>query len=151
LLWKEIDFRNILDSMIILWTNPNNKAKMPNQAQSQKSKKYNLVDRTSSFGEDIILFVQMLLNSSINDILIKQIVRSATSIGANYMEADCCDSKNFFCYKISLCKKESKETIHWLKMILKANPMQTEEIETLKQEVHELTLIFSKILINTKK
>jgi four helix bundle protein len=124
---------------------------MPNQAQIQKSKKYNLVERTSSFGEDIILFVQMLLNSSINDILIKQIVRSATSIGANYMEADCCDPKKDFCYKISLCKKESKETTHWLKMILKANPMQTEEIETLKQEVHELTLIFSKILINTKK
>jgi four helix bundle protein len=123
---------------------------MTNQTQSKKIKKYDLVDRTSDFGENIIILVQTLFNNAVNNVLINQITRSATSIGANYMEADCCNSKKDFCYKISLCKKESKETIHWLKMILKANPKKIDEIKVLIQEVHELTLIFSSIIINAK-
>ena len=47
-------------------------------------------------------------------------IRAATSIGANYMEADSADSKKDFRHKISLCKKESKEATHWLRMIAKS-------------------------------
>ena len=82
----------------------------------------------------------------INNNLVGQIVRSGTSIGANYMEADAAESKKDFKHKISICKKESKETKHWLRMIAKANPTKLEESRVLWKEAQELTLIFSSIL-----
>ena len=67
------------------------------------------------------------------------------------MEADGAESKKDFRHKIALCKKESKETKHWLKMIAKANPHKNTECQRLFQEAQELTLIFSSILLSKKK
>jgi len=120
---------------------------MSNQAQNPKSKKiYDLSERTALFGENIIEFVKMLPKNFINNPLISQIVRSGTSVGANYMEADGAESKKDFRHKIAICKKESKETMHWLRMIAKANPDRREECRKLWKEAHELALIFSAIL-----
>ena len=110
------------------------------------NKKYDLEERTASFGESIIEFVKTLPHNIINKPLINQIIRSGTSIGANYMEADGAESKKDFRHKISICKKESKETKHWLRMIAKANPKKAEECRKLWAEAQELTLIFSAIL-----
>jgi len=74
------------------------------------------------------------------------LVRSATSIGANYMEADCAESKKDFIHKIGVCKKEAKETTHWLHMLATAEPTEKEKCRKLWQEAHELTLIFSAIV-----
>ena len=74
-----------------------------------------------------------------------QLIRSATSIGANYMEANEAASKKDFKNKISICKKESNETKHWLRMIAKANPGKKERCKVFWKEAHELTLIFAKI------
>ena len=119
---------------------------MPNQDQNPKSKKiYNLEERTAKFGEDIIEFAGTLQKSFINNPLINQVVRSGTSIGANYMEADGAESKKDFKHKIAICKKESNETLHWLRMIAKANLDKKEECRKLWKEAHELALIFSAI------
>jgi four helix bundle protein len=104
------------------------------------------VERTSRFGGEIILFIKTIPENIINRPLISQLVRSATSIGANYMEADCAESKKDFNHKISICKKEAKETTHWLHMFAIANPDKKEECRKLWQEAHELTLIFSSII-----
>jgi four helix bundle protein len=88
--------------------------------------------------------------NGINYELIKQIVRSGTIIGANYMEADAAESKKDFRHKIALCRKESKETKHWLRMVVKANPEKRNECEQLWREAQELTLIFSSILSKSK-
>jgi len=77
--------------------------------------------------------------------LISQVVRSATSIGANYCEANDGVSKKDFKNKIGLCRKESKETKHWLRMIATANEEIKEETRILWQEAKELNLIFSQI------
>jgi four helix bundle protein len=106
---------------------------------------YDLEERTALFGERIIELAQALAHNRVNEVLIKQIVRSGTSVGANYMEADSAGSKRDFKYKIDLCRKEAKETKHWLRMIAKANPKEREAIRSLWQEAHELTLIFSSI------
>ena len=79
------------------------------------------MERTAKFGEKVIEFAQGLIENSVNKPLKSQIIRSATSIGANYMEADGADSKKDFLHKIGLCKRGSKETMHWLRMIAKAN------------------------------
>lgn len=124
---------------------------MPNQAQSSNDKKkYDLEERTARFGEAVIELVKTFPQGPINAPLISQTVRAATSIGANYMEADGAESKRDFQHKISICKKESKETKHWLRMIAKANPDRQDECRKLWKEAQELTLIFSSILLSKK-
>lgn len=119
---------------------------MPNQIQNPNDKKYDLEERTAIFGEVVIKFVKTLPDNVTNKPLISQFVRSVTSIGANYMEADCAESKKDFKHKISICRKESKESMHWLRMIAVANPNKKEECRKFWKEAHELTLIFSSIL-----
>jgi four helix bundle protein len=113
--------------------------------------KYDLEERTAKLGERIIDFVKTLPKNTINNELIKQIVRSGTSIGANYVEADGAESKKDFRHKIAICKKESKETKHWLRMIARANPNRKDECKELWNEAQELTLIFSSILSPKKR
>ncbi|MEW6407348.1 MAG: four helix bundle protein [Patescibacteria group bacterium] len=109
------------------------------------AKKFDLEERTAKFGENIIEFVMKLPKNSINNPLISRLIKSATSIGANYMEANGAESKKDFLHKIHLCKKESKETMHWLRMIAKANQNYSENCRHFWQEAKELTLIFAKI------
>ena len=124
---------------------------MPNEAQNPNDKKkYDLEERTARFGEAVIELVKTFPKDPINNPLITQIVRAGTSIGANYMEADGAQSKRDFRHKISICKKESKETKHWLRMIAKANPGRQAECQELSREAQELTLIFSSILLPKK-
>lgn len=80
---------------------------------------YDLEERTAKFGESILDFVQLIPKSSVNQPLVRQIVSSGTSVGANYMEADGAESKKDFKHKMSICRKEIKETKHWLRMIAK--------------------------------
>jgi len=110
--------------------------------------KYDLEELTAVLGEKIIEFAKFLQRNLINNSLISQVVRSGTSIGANYMEADAANTKKDFRYRISLCRKESKETKHWLRMIARANPAFINETRLLWKEAHELTLIFSAIINN---
>ncbi|MEK7085163.1 MAG: four helix bundle protein [Patescibacteria group bacterium] len=107
--------------------------------------KYDLEERTARFGESIIMFVGSLPRNEINRPLISQLVRSATSIGANYMEANEASSKKDFKNKVSICRKEANESKHWLRMLAHANSVQREKCKDLWKEAHEITLIFSKI------
>ena len=124
---------------------------MSNQIQNTNDRKYDLEERTAKFGEEIIEFSKSLTQDVINKVLIAQLVRSGTSVGANYMEANGAESKKDFNHKISICKKEAKETEHWLRMIARANPDKKEICRKLWQEAHEFTLIFSSILLARKK
>jgi four helix bundle protein len=117
---------------------------------TNEGRKYDLEERTALFGEAVIEFVKMLPNNPINNPLISQIVRAGTSVGANYMEADGAESKKDFQHKIAICKKESKETKHRIRMIAKANPDRGNECKKLWREAQELTLIFSSILLSKK-
>ncbi len=113
----------------------NAKAQIPNEVQISNDKKaYNLEERTARYGEEILMFMKTLKRDDINRPLISQIIRSGTSIGANYMEADAAESKKDFRHKISLVKKEAKETKHWLRMIAKANPQRKDELKVLWNE-----------------
>jgi four helix bundle protein len=123
---------------------------MPNQAQSSNAKIFDLEERTAKFGEDIIKFIKTIKIIEINRPIILQLIRSATSIGANYCEADGAESKKDFQHKAGICKKESKESKHWLRMLAITNEERTEECRKFWREAQELTLIFSKIISNSK-
>ena len=115
---------------------------MPN-VQNQK---YDLEERTAKFGENIIDFTNKISKNPVNIPLIGQLVRAGTSVGSNYCEADCAESKKDFEHKLAISKKESKESKHWLRMISRANPQFREEARKLWREANELNLIFSAII-----
>lgn len=117
---------------------------MTNQDQNLKPK-FDLEERTAKFGEDIIKFCKATYTNRINGNIFSQLIRSATSIGANYCEADGADSKRDFHSKISICKKEAKETKYWLRMVTVCNPELREQCRIFWKEAQELTLIFSSI------
>jgi four helix bundle protein len=112
--------------------------------------KYDLEERTAVFGENVIAFCRRVRPDIITTPLLSQIIRSSTSIGANYCEANGASSKKDFRNKIFICKKEAQETKHWLRMIAKAAPEHQEDSRKLWKECQELTLIFQKILTSLK-
>lgn len=107
--------------------------------------KYDLQERTAKFGEAIIVFCKTLDKSTISSPLISQIVRSATSIGANYMEANSASSRKDFTNKIFICKKEAEETKHWLRMLSSCFSDKKDALGVFWKEAQELTMIFQKI------
>ena len=117
---------------------------------TQNAKKYDLEDRTLEFGKRIIHLVKDLPKNTINFNLCDQIVRSGTSMGANYREANETETKKDFCFRIRICRKEGKETIYWLKLIEEANPELKDKIAPLLQEPTELVKIFAAILEKSK-
>ncbi len=112
--------------------------------------KYDLEERTALFGEKTIQFCRDQSKDVLSVPLISQIIRSSTSIGANYMEANNASSRKDFKNKIFICKKESQETKHWLRMLSVALPHQKVILRQLWQEAHELNLIFQKIIKTLK-
>lgn len=115
------------------------------------SKIYNLEERTAKLGESLIKFCKTLSQDTISKPIISQIIRSSTSIGANYMEANNASSKKDFQNKIFICKKESQETKHWLRMLSVCFPERNDELKLLWKETQELTMIFQKITNSLRK
>ncbi len=116
----------------------------------QLSNKYPLEERTAKFGESVIDLCKTINTDIISGPIINQLVRSGTSIGANYMEANGASSKRDFQNKIFICKKEAQETKHWLRMLAKCIPTRKEELRKIWVEAQELTLIFQKITSTLK-
>jgi len=92
------------------------------QFSNNKTNNYDLEERTAKFGEDVIDFVKSIKRNSIDDSSIRQLIRSATNVGANYCEANNASSKNDFRNKIYICKKETNETKYWLRILTRINP-----------------------------
>ncbi len=113
--------------------------------------KYNLEERTAKFGENVIVLCRSVNQDAVTKPIINQLVRSGTSIGANYMEANGASSKKDFKNKIHICKKETQETKHWFRMLVICVPEKKDEIRILWKEAQELTLIFGKIISTLNK
>lgn len=82
--------------------------------------------------------------------MIEQTIAAVGSIGANYCEANEAESKKDFIHKIGIAKKEIKETKHWLRLLVFANPSFQHEFNRATKETQELLLIFSKILSTSR-
>jgi len=118
---------------------------------SNGANKYDLEERTARFGEAVILLCKKIASDNITKPLINQLVRSGTSVGANYMEANGASSKRDFINKIFICKKEAQETKHWLRMLSPCvSDIIQNELRALWKECQELTLIFQKIASSSR-
>lgn len=107
---------------------------------------YNLKHRTQQFGFECIKLVKSISFNPITNPLITQLVKSSTSIGANYQEADGAESTKDFYHKIGISLKEAKESTHWLLMLDAAVRDKKSQIEDLIKESTELSLIFGSII-----
>ena len=114
-----------------------------------EKKPYDLEERTALFGEAAIEFVKSIPISPVTRRLIDQLVSAATSVGANYCEADDAVSKKDFRHKISICKREAREAKFFVRMIVKAVPECRDRTTPIWQEAKELHLIFAKIYRGT--
>lgn len=117
---------------------------------SVNTRKYDLEERTAKFGESIIELVKNTPRNVITLPLVDQLVRCGTSVGANYCEADDAESKKDFKHKIGICKKEARESKHFLRMLAKAAPELLEETKKNWTEAKELHLIFNSIYNKVK-
>jgi four helix bundle protein len=124
--------------------NPNTQAS-PESDDLAKSR-YDLEERSAKFGEAVLAFAKRVKVDTVTAPLVSQLVRSSTSIGANYCEADDAESRRDFRHKVGICRKESHETKHWLRMIAAAVPELKVDARPLWQEAKELNLIFGAII-----
>jgi four helix bundle protein len=118
-----------------------------------KRRVFDLEERTARFGEDIIRFCKRVKLTPITEPLVRQLVKSGTSVGANYVEADDAISGKEFRQKIGTCKKESRESKHWLRMLAVADETLADAARVQWREANELMLIFASIFrkLSTKK
>jgi four helix bundle protein len=106
---------------------------------------YDLEERTARFGEAIIDFAKKIPTGPLTDRIISQLVGAGTSVGANYDEADDAVSKREFLKCIGTCKKEARESKHFLRMAARAVPELKSEARERWLEARALHLIFAKI------
>ncbi|MDP2940422.1 MAG: four helix bundle protein [Candidatus Omnitrophota bacterium] len=85
-----------------------------------------------------------------NDRLVSQVVGASGSIGANYREANDALGKKDFIQRMKIARREAKESLHWLELILEANKDKEQEIQPLIKEAEELKKILSAIIDKTQ-
>ena len=101
-----------------------------------------LKQRTKQFALRAIKLVEALPRSRTADVIGKQLLRSATSVGANYRAACRARSKREFIAKIGIVEEESDESLFWLELIVEASLMRPSRVAHLLREADELTAIF---------
>jgi len=112
--------------------------------------KIQLEDRTKAFAIQIIRFVAKLPKNRICDVLGYQLVKSGTSVGANYREANRAESRADFAHKISIVEKECSESLYWLELCEETDIVDNAARSQLVQECGELLAIFTSIGKSTK-
>jgi four helix bundle protein len=112
--------------------------------------KRDLEERTKLFSLDLIEFVECMPKSRAADIVGRQLLRSGTSIGANYREASRSESNADFIHKIGISTKEAAETQYWLELVNESKRLQTPSTNELLQETGELLAILITIGKNSK-
>ena len=127
-------------------TNSNNQdPKGPGHAQAR----YDLGERTYQFARNTSFYCKKLIKTDMNHIYSKQLIRSSSSIGANYIEANESLSRKDFRLRIKICRKEAKESAYWLRLIAEMNgDMIERDGLVLRDEASQLTRIFASILNN---
>jgi four helix bundle protein len=102
-----------------------------------------LKNRTKQFALRVIKIGKCINSDEIDRILLKQLIRSATSVAANYRAAIKAKSKKDFIYKLNLIEEEADESYFWLELLCEAEIIKTEKLSLLINEAKQLTAIFT--------
>ena len=112
---------------------------------------YDLEKRTLEFSKEMVVFIKSIPITMYNKNILEQMLRSVTSTGANYREANAASSRNDFRNKIYICRKEVQETKYWIELLAATNPEHKDKLRFFWKEAQELTLIFSKVTSSLNK
>jgi four helix bundle protein len=115
------------------------------------NKGFDLEKRTTEYAKAVIRLCKALPRNPINDRLIDQLVGSSGSVGANYREANDSLGKKDFIQRLRISRREAKESLHWLELVLEANPGKDKEVIVLIKEAMELKNILSSIISKVEK
>ncbi|MDD8017745.1 MAG: four helix bundle protein [Bacteroidota bacterium] len=115
------------------------------------AKEKDILPRTYNFGLTVIKYSRTFSNTRESHILAKQVIRSATSVGANVEEANASSSKADFLNKMNIALKEARETHYWLRLIRDAGCSSSGEIEKVIQEADEIRKILGAIVSKMRK
>lgn len=99
--------------------------------------------RTKEFAICVVRFVSELPKSKVTDVIGYQLLRSGTSIGANYREAGRAESQADFIHKLSIVEKEASETQYWLELLKETRIGEPKEVDVLLDEASQLLAIFT--------
>jgi len=111
-----------------------------------KTKPFDLEERTLKYAKDVFRFIHTCPKTLINSELAKQVIRSAGSVGANYIEAQEALSRKDFAMRVKICRKEIKESIYWLRLLEIKDKAIEEKRDRFLLEASELLKIFSSIV-----
>jgi len=114
--------------------------------KGENTRRYDLEERTLTFARRAVKFCRALPKTVIDSEIGKQLMRSCTSVGANYIEANESLGKKDFLMRIRICRKEAKESGYWLNLLEPVNLDLRVEREALLQESTELMKIFGSIV-----
>ena len=112
--------------------------------------KVDLRERTKDFALSVVRMFSALPKTTEAQILGRQVLRSGTSIGANYREAYRGRSRAEFIAKCGDCLREIEETAYWLELLVAADIASFDDLSSLRQECDELTAIFVSIITQSK-
>ena len=113
-------------------------------------KPFDLSERTYLFAKNVITFLKALPRNISNVEIAKQLVRSAGSVGANYIEANESLGKKDFLLRIKICRKECKESNYWLRLVEVKDEAADRVRNSLVAESRELVKIFNAIIEKKK-
>ncbi|MBI4285444.1 MAG: four helix bundle protein [Chloroflexi bacterium] len=116
----------------------------------RNSKPYDLEERTLRFAKEVIELVNVLPKTMANIEIMKQVIRSSGSVGANYIEANEALSKKDFAVRIKICRKEAKESRYWLSLVEVTGEDAEKRRQSAVNEATELMRIFGSIVEKTK-
>jgi four helix bundle protein len=112
----------------------------------KKSKPFDLEERTFKYAKDVFSFINSCSKTPVNLEISGQLIRSAGSVGANYIEAREALSKKDFAMRVKICRKEAKESAYWLRLLEISDTSDEQQRQSLLAETGELLKIFSSIV-----
>jgi four helix bundle protein len=110
-----------------------------------------LAQRTKQFSLRVVRLVSALPKNRVGDVLGRQVLRSATSIGANYREALRVTSRKHFLSTISIVLREADETLYWLELLAESGIVKMELLQDLIDENKQLVSIFAATVKTTRR
>ena len=116
-----------------------------------EGKIFDLEKRTLEFSKRILKMTKALPNNDTNKHFSNQCIRSSTSIGANYREANDALGKKDFIHRVRIARKEAKETEYWIELIIEHNMIMESRMKSLQKEAYELRNILSAIINKATK
>ena len=109
-----------------------------------------LKDKSFAFAVRIVRLNQFLVKERKEFVLSKQILRSGTSIGALYREAEHAESKADFIHKLGIAQKETNETLYWLELLKETDYLEAQQFQSLHQDATELIKLLTSIIKSSK-